>query len=208
MRKAILAVFMIWGFSLQAQQPVDVFDYENPNLAYLEFLTWNQINELRQERLITPLQPDSLLLQASRDHVNYINKTGKQSHFQKEEKAKADPQLRIEFYGCEHVLAGENILYLPAEEGISVRMKDGNVELRTYQQYAEAMADIWQNSKPHYANILSKDFEIAALTLSYSKERHALYAVQVFGQIVGPHPRTLSSTDFPYFELPEVQKKN
>ena len=208
MKRSLLVISFLAWFSAWAQQPADAFDYEDPNLAYLEYLTWTKINDLRQQKAREALAPDSLLLLAARDHAGYIKRTGKQSHFQKGEKAKEDPQLRIEFFGCVHVLAGENILYLPAEKGIQVRFKSGNRELKTYEDYAKAMADIWKNSRPHYANILSRDFQISALALSYDKDGHSLYGVQVFGQITGAHQRTETNTDFPYFDPPAVQKKN
>ena len=140
MKKSALLLIFMACLSAWAQQPSDPFDYENPNLNYLEFLTWNEINELRQQKGRDNLAPDSLLLLAARDHAGYMDRTGKQSHFQKGEKAKSDPQRRIEFFGCAHVLAGENILYLPAEPNIQVRFKSGNKELKSYQDYAQPPA--------------------------------------------------------------------
>ena len=113
----------------------------------------NEVNLLRQTAKTPPLSNQILLKPASEDHASYMLDHEKTTHFQKN-KIKKTPQNRVNFYGEQFSLIGENIqmTYLSlCFEKKSKRQKKGIV---TYESLAKELVLNWRNSPKHYKNII------------------------------------------------------
>ena len=198
-----LVCLSLQGFT---QSSADILDLEHPNLPYLEQLTLNEINKIRLEKNKIKLLPDSVLLDAAKNHASFIAKKNKLTHYQKENKSLKDPQLRAEYFGAHDLQIGENILMFPL--GVSVQMHDKKqVNPKTYQDYAAVLAKVWMNSKPHRANILTNDFKLTAVAIVFSQNNDTLFAVQLFGDPMNEHEYVFPAKSFPYSKL-GAEKKN
>ena len=192
---------------LFGQSGLDKIVLESFNLPFLEQLTFNEINKIREKKSKEYLYPDSVLQQAAINHANYLSINKKLTHYQKENKALKDPQLRVEFFGALDIQTGENILMFPF--GVSVKQGNGKlITPVTYQNYAEALVNVWMESKPHKANILTNDFNFSAIAISLSKNGDTIYAVQVFGDPLGEYEYFFPSESFPYAVKPVEKKKS
>lgn len=199
MRALYLGIlFCITTLGLKSQNAQEPVDFDKLNTSFLEHLTKMKIDELRRQKRLKPLRNDSILFLAAQNHSAYMSAHNKLSHFQKDNKALEDPQLRIEFYGAVNVFAGENVLYFPTGASVNVKYQKEPIAPKTYEEYAQALAQGWKHSKPHYSNIISKDYIITGLSITYDAKSEQLWATQVFGQVLGAYQFTDHSGIFPF----------
>lgn len=205
-RTVWFATILLMFFGAKAQHSSELLNYESLNIAYLEQLVKQRIDSFRVEKGIEPLRNDSLLLRAAKQHSNYMKGKNKLTHFQ-EKGPKHDPQKRFEYFKINHVLAGENVAFIPINTLLLVDYAEDAIKIRTYADLAEAIALNWRYSKPHYSNILTTAFEVTAISIQIDLNSNSLWATQVFGQVLGPHEYTKGTSSFPYDELLPTQKK-
>ncbi|MCB0481702.1 MAG: hypothetical protein KDC83_09730 [Flavobacteriales bacterium] len=208
MKLFFFLVFIILGVGKigYAQSPNQVVDYKNVDLAYLEHLVKEEVDQLRAQRNLAPLLNDSILYLAAGNQNSYNLKQQKLSHTQQKNKAFEDPQLRIEYYGAMNVYAGENVLYFPVGIPTQVAYQKETISPSTYLEYAQAIAMGWKHSKHHYSNIVSPDYSITGVHVLYDEANETLWAAQVFGQVVGKYSYTNQSAIFKYST--EAKKKD
>ena len=177
----ILIIFFSIIFSLQYcfSQKIDI---ENFNHKYLEHLIKVGIDSLRTTRGLQPLQNDPILFKASQDHAFYMKGTNILDHDQKDDPEKKNPHKRITFYGGNYRMTAENIalsyVYLPLTSGGS---RDRGKIITDYQDLAESFVHGWDKSRGHHRNIMTPDFNITGVCVSYNPINQAVFAVQKFG---------------------------
>lgn len=193
--------------SVFGQNPDQKLDYNDLNTSYLEHLVKVRIDEFRTKKGLPKLKSDSLLIDPATDHTEWMKANNKLSHFQ-ERGEKHNPQRRFEYYEINHVLAGENVEFIPINSLLKVTYQKELVELKTYDDLARAIALGWKHSKPHYANIISKDFTITAIAIRVDNKNERIWATQVFGKVIGSHPLTKTNQSFPYESMDVVKKKS
>ena len=112
MKKSLLSLFtflLIIKIAL-AQSPSDAFQLSNINLPYLEHVVKIKIDEFRKSKDLSPLYNDSILYVAAKDHAQFLVKTKRISHYQRDDVQKEYPQNRAVFHGAsEHYEVVENI---------------------------------------------------------------------------------------------------
>jgi len=158
-------------------------DYKNIDYPYLEHLIEIGINGLRAEKKLPPLSNDSILFMAAENHSAYLLKTDNTGHYQPENPEWETPHKRILYYGGKYLSTAENVaktyLFIPVSDPKNHENKE---LLRDYQSVANSLVDGWKNSPGHYKNIITPDFNITGVSVSYNKQTQALYAVQTFGR--------------------------
>ncbi len=197
MKHFLILFFSFLPFAGITQSKTDFVDYEQLNTQFLEFLAKSKIDQYRIMKGLDKLRSDSMLLLPACDHSEFMLSNNKLTHFQKRG-AKHDPQRRFDFFGIDNVQAGENVLYIPINTLLKVEYQKDPLEIKTYEDLAEAVAKAWRHSKPHYANILTEEFTVTALCIRIDKKTEMLWATQAFGQVVGEHELTKTNESFPY----------
>ena len=146
----------------------------------------NEVNLLRQTAKTPPLSNQILLKPASEDHASYMLDHEKTTHFQKN-KIKKTPQNRVNFYGEQFSLIGENIqmTYISlCFEKKSKRQKKGIV---TYESLAKELVLNWRNSPKHYKNIIFPDYKTTFTSIKMTKDGK-IYACQLLGSTPYNYP--------------------
>ncbi len=206
MRLAFALFFSFCLFNGQSQSNLDVVNYSGLNKKFLAHLVKLKVDSYRLEKKLPKLNSDSLLILPACDQSDYMSAQNKLTHFQ-ERGAKHDPQRRFEFYEINHVIAGENVQYIPINTLLKVDYQKDLINVRTYDDLATVIAKGWRYSKPHYANILTPEFSLTAVCIELNQETETLWATQVFGQLNGPHPETTTNASFPYETILVDSKK-
>lgn len=141
-------------------------------------LVLDGINELRRKKGAKPLLPDVLLAKAANDQNEYVTNKGKLMHEQSNPE-KRDVSKRIDYYGGSYDMVGENLqLY-----GFMVITKNGkkySVEYTSYKEAAKGMVENWVTSKPHYENLVRKEFTLAGTSIGFNKDKTGFYSTQVY----------------------------
>lgn len=133
----------------------------------LEHIVKDKIDKFRTSKGLQPLVNDSILYVASKDHGTYLNQKFKITHYQKNNSEKKTPQRRATFYGAKNYRVGENIVEVSANTGNEYSV-------------GEAMVEAWLNSPGHYANIVTDDYDITGVTITFNKYRNSYICVQKF----------------------------
>ena len=111
-----LLLFLIISGEIAFAQKID---YSNIDYNYLEDLIKTGIDSLRNEKKLPALYKDSILFLASKNHSDYLFKTDKTGHYQKENPEMETPHKRIAFYGGNYLTTGENVaksfLFIPLQ---------------------------------------------------------------------------------------------
>lgn len=205
---SIFLVSLFGGVGVFAQTADDVINFDELNIPYLEHLLKKEVDYIKTQKKQAPFRNDSILYLAARNQTEFMLRNNELTHFQKENKAFEDPQLRIEYYGAQRVFAGENVLYFPTSIPVQVKYQKFLEEPKTYLEYARVLAKGWRYSKPHYANIISPDYSITGVCVRYDKEQGQLWATQVFGQVMGEYNYTENCSLFPYSTTDQKKKRN
>lgn len=102
----------------------------------------------------------------------------KVTHYQ-QNKEKATPQKRVVFYKGRIAGIGENCLSITST---TVNINDKNIKIKTYDDLAYVLFQVWKNSPPHYQNMIKPEYSLSGLHVSYSKKENFYYAANVFGE--------------------------
>jgi len=172
----ILVAFSIFlSLNHSYSQKIDIHDF---NYQYLEYLIKTGIDSLRQIEDLKPLHHDSILYLAAKDHASYMLGTNVLSHEQRDIPERETPHDRINYYGGNYSRTGENIafthIYLPVESGRSTG--ESNI-IDDYRSLASSFVEGWKNSPGHYRNIVTSEFNITGVTVSYNPLTQKIFGV-------------------------------
>lgn len=138
-----------------------------------------EVNKIRKKEKAEPLENQSELLPAAQDHADYMRRKAKLTHFQRFNRYKKTPKNRVDFYGRQFAVVGENVqlnnLRLNAVPG-----DKKNPPLTTYEKLAQELVTTWKNSPPHFRNMINPEFKSTYTTVSVT-ETGEVYACQLFG---------------------------
>lgn len=140
---------------------------------------FQKLNKLRQEKGVGQLLQDNVLRLAATDQAEYMDSTHIIGHGQKI-KGKETPHNRVMFYKGTHDGVGENCIQIALKIPMKTKYSKTPIEVKTYEQAAEALFLGWKNSPGHYKNMIDPVFDVAALGFSFSKDSSFLYCAQVF----------------------------
>lgn len=133
-----------------------------------------EVNLLRKEKKIKPLQLQDTLRKAAQFHATYILKNKEITHVQKDPKTKTPANRVALFNGTNLEYIGENCL----QSNIT-----GFPVARDYlTTLAKQLILQWRNSPPHYENILEVEFTHCDFGFSIDTATLEIYAVQVFAK--------------------------
>ncbi len=171
MIKILTIAFTLLSFAAFAQgEKVDAkkMDYELLNKYILK-----EVNAQRKRKRVDSLISDEILERAAEDHANYMSERQEIGHGQKV-KNKENPYDRVVFYEGAHNQVGENVQAF----NLNAALKKSKGRL-TYEKLAKEMVKVWVKSKPHYKNLIEKNY--ANVGHSYVLRDGVLFACQVFG---------------------------
>lgn len=180
-----------------AQSPDDKIDLENLNIQYLEHLTKIGIDSVRIAHGLTTLCNDTILYNAAQYHAYYLTEKRILSHYQNDREATKTPMLRAQVFGAERYAVGENVAKTYIDKPL--RDKKGNKSInRTYRQTANSLVTGWVNSPPHYANMITPDWQVTGLAISIDPEKKEVKGVQKFGKVLNKYIFEDDKNFFPY----------
>ena len=144
----------------------------------LDYLVFNGINGIREQKGFAPLKISGVLIAAARNQNQYQIKINKLSHHQTGQDLKS-AALRVKYYGGDYRSIGENVQF----QGFTIRTQGGIVDIitPTYIAAADKIVQGWVNSPGHYQNIINPDFTYVGTSIDYSPIKKALFATQVYG---------------------------
>ncbi len=179
LRISLITISFILSIQICFSQRIDI---ENFNHNYLEHLIKTGIDSLRTSEGLQPLQNDSILYNASRDHALYMKGTNILDHTQKDNPQKETPHQRIVLYGGNFSMTAENIaftyIYLPlASEG-----SPSVIIVTDYKDLAAYFVQGWKNSPGHYRNIMRPEYNRTGVAVSYNPLTQIVFGVQKFGR--------------------------
>jgi len=164
----LLTIVFFSSLTLAAQDKIDPakFDY-----ARLNELVQDEVNALRSRKRLDSLKHDASLDNASSDHAAYMGENDVLTHTQRS-REKRNPQDRVIFYGGNHNIVGENVLFVP----LTQMLDDANGKL-TYQKLAKEIVEVWKASKEHYENMLNPEYQVVSYGFYIADGK--LYACQL-----------------------------
>lgn len=179
----IKAVFLflilnLWSSNVSAQTT-----WSNPdklNMDTLNKYILQEVNLLRKKAKVDPLVNQELLLPAAEDHADYMLDKEKTTHKQSFNSKKKWPKNRVDFYGQQFDVVGENVQQW--DLGIEMKFKGERSEQKvaTYERLAKALVLNWKNSKGHYLNMISEDYTSTYVSVKMNDDGQ-VYACQLFG---------------------------
>ncbi len=180
MKNTLLYLFCLSSLFLIGHSPSSSLKGQI-NIKYLEHLVKVGVDEVRGTKNLKPLVNDSTLYIAAQFHSRYLLSIKKLSHAERND-TMTTPQMRADYFGAINYGVGENILYIPFDG--KMKSKKGKIyNINTYQDAAEAMVRGWVNSKGHYKNIITSNYEITGLAIIVDYEKKRMYAVQKFAEV-------------------------
>jgi len=192
--KYLFVVFGLLPLALQSQTSHET-DENKLNIKYLEHLLKQEIDSVRQSKGLDVLINDSILYLASEDQSKYLSTKKELTHFQKENPDKYSPQNRADYYGAVNFRVGENILFT------SFYSPTGNqsvIDSDIYKEMAHSMMLLWVHSPGHYANIVTRDYDITGVSVYYDKKTNRLFAAQDFAKVNPYYKYKNCPSFFPY----------
>jgi len=154
-----------------------MIDPQNFDEKLLAKLLLEQINQLRNKKGVRQLNPDELLAKAAKEQNNYITARAKLSHEQNNAQMR-DVQKRVAHFGGSYDMVGENLQLFGFM--VTTSGRTSTVEYTTYQQAAQGLLQNWEDSKPHYENLVRKEFTSAGTAIGFNKDKTGFYATQVY----------------------------
>jgi uncharacterized protein YkwD len=107
-------------------------------------------------------------------------------HEQKDIPEREGPHDRINYYGGNFSMTAENIafthIYISVGSG---RSTGGSNIINDYKSLASWFVEGWKNSPGHYRNIVTSEFNITGVTVSYNPLTKRIFGVQKFGLLYG-----------------------
>lgn len=131
-----------------------------------------EVNKHRKKAKVPALKNDGLLHLAAEDHVNYMSNKDKLTHFQRN-KFKKTPKNRVDFYGEQFDLVGENV----QQNWLKISEKKF---IKNCEELAKTLVTGWRNSPPHYANMIYEGFTTTYTAVNINSDGK-IYACQLFG---------------------------
>ncbi len=132
-----------------------------------------RINEQRVKKRLDPLIFNDTLRRSAQQHSEYMAKTNLLTHNQRSRDF-SSPKKRVEaIAGDDFELVGENILYVYVED---FTLTDEDIE-----KIADEMFELWKDSRLHYQNMMSRDYQYADLGFESNPKKERIFATQVFG---------------------------
>lgn len=170
-------LFSVFGFQSFSQESLPLTDFSELQHDLLNRYLLDEVNVLRRKARTHELDNNTLLLAPAQDHADYMKNRQKIGHFQKT-KPKKSPKNRVDFYKAPFEIVGENVLV--TNLNLSSSRKDKrNPRLDTYEKLADQLVKLWENSPPHYANMISDDYLFTYTQVSLGEDG-AVYACQLF----------------------------
>lgn len=199
MKKILALLFsIIISFSAFGEVPSDSIKGEL-NVKYLEYLIKSGIDSVRESNGLTALSNDSILYVSSRHHSKYQLKKRQISHVERGPKKYRDPQTRVEFFGGKDYYVGENVQVIPYNVLVKNKTRKSIETYSTYQELAYAFVEGWVNSKGHFKNVISKDYQLTAVAVTYDRKTNNVYATQTFSNRPREYISTSTSDLFPKY---------
>ena len=153
-------------------EPVDdVAEGYQFDQEFAENETLRQINDIRQERGLDPLEPNEALRVASREHSRDMLE---RSYFSHESPDGTTPHERIMVYDSSCRATGEN-LFLTYWD----RPLEGDERIESNEQLAEALVEGWMDSEGHRENILRDMWSSSGVGIVISEDGE-VYATHKF----------------------------
>jgi uncharacterized protein YkwD len=193
MRYLFVLLFILSAISFTHAQ----VDWNNYDVDELNKFITIEVNKLRRKEKVDTLKYQPLLLNAAKDHSEYMLEKKILTHYQKNKKKKT-PKNRVDFYGEQFASVGENVQVLTLNSIPKQLQKKG--EPRTIDSY-EWMAKIlvlnWKNSPPHFANMIHPDYSGTLTAISIGSDG-TVYACQLFSNEPFIHPKKNDALNFIY----------
>jgi uncharacterized protein YkwD len=152
-----------------AQISVDCYSGDGKQLN--EYIV-REVNKYRKKAKVGPLKNDILLNLAATDHTNYMANKNKLTHFQRN-RIKKNPKNRVDFYGEQFDLVGENV----QQNWVQKTEKEF---IKNCEELAKVLVTGWRNSPPHYANMIDENFTTTYTSVNINS-KGKIYACQLFG---------------------------
>ena len=162
----------------------------------------SEVNKLRTEVKLDPVENDSSLRRACLIHSEYMSNTKKIDHYEKKKDVET-PKNRVEKFGGLYSIIGENIQSIQPSTTIKLKGEKKPTTITDYERLAKCLVENWRNSEPHYRNIISPDYHVTYCDFYVDKKGY-LYATQLFGNQPYEYPEQVEF--IPEFE-PTDQKK-
>ena len=178
MNSLILVALFLFSVLFSGLSQTKLTNKDNLNLDSLNHYITREVNELRKKAKVNLIAVDSKLQPAAHDHAMYMSDNEKMTHFQKS-KIKKTPKNRVDFYGGQFAVVGENV-QVNNFETLKKKGKGKSSEIETYEELAEKLVLAWKNSPPHYENLIHPDFKTTYTDVSIG-ENGQIYACQLFG---------------------------
>ena len=137
-----------------------------------------ELNILRKKKRAKPLENKPSLLAAANDHVLFLTNSRQLTHFQNRNKRKKTPDDRIQFYGGDFDVVGENIQQINVDDIFDEVARDATPTL-IYQTLAKILVENWRKSPPHYKNVIDKEFQFTYTSIAIKKDG-SIFACQLF----------------------------
>lgn len=195
MFRGLLISFLFAVLGVSAQHPDDILT-GRINKQYLEHLIKEGVDSVRLAHHLEPLANDSILFNASSHHSNYLMKEGKLNHKEPAVEGYESPQERAESFGAVNYGVGENIQMIPF--GVPVKNKKRRTieTYNTYRQLANAFVIGWVNSKGHYANMITPEYQITGVSIAIDK--NIVYSTQKFAEVYWKYEFPENKEMFPF----------
>lgn len=137
-----------------------------------------ELNKYREKAKVEKVQTDFALSFAADDHSAYMLRKEKLTHKQRL-KEKKTPKNRVDFYGAQFDIVGENVQLNNLNLHSTVDDKKQPL-INTYEKLAEELVNAWKDSPPHYANMVNPNFKTTYTSVTIG-ENGKVYACQLFG---------------------------
>jgi outer membrane protein OmpA-like peptidoglycan-associated protein len=170
-------VFLFFSLNLNSQ--TNLGDPNKLDIYILNSFILKEVNKLRKNVDAEPLEVRSELQLAADDHVAYMKRKQRLSHFQRFNQEKKTPKNRVDFYGEQFAIVGENVQLNNLNYGASIKDKK-NPPVTTYEQLAAKLVLAWRNSPGHYANMINPDYKSTFCSVCVTPTGQ-VYACQLFG---------------------------
>lgn len=176
-KSSILLLLLLIPACSFGQTPIK--DITQIDHALLNQFILAEVNKIRKKEKAEPLENRQELLPAAQDHADYMRRKSKLTHIHRFNRYKKTPKNRVNFYGRQFALVGENVqlnnLHLEASPN-----DKKNPPLTTYEKLARELVLSWKNSPPHFRNMIDPEFKSTYTALSVSANGE-VYACQLFG---------------------------
>ena len=180
-----LLVFFLISCSFFSQNVNSTIDLSKINFDLLESAFSQKLNALRKEKDCTELPADPILKKAGKDQADYMLKNKLLTHSQTK-KEKETPQKRVFYYKGTHDQIGENCIQIYLQKPMTTKYNRKPFTVTTYAEAAEALYQGWKNSPKHYANMITKAYDVQGLGFAFGKDDNVSFIAIVCTRWISP----------------------